>query len=364
MHSASLIDTWIYFLIAFVFLVLVSKGANKAKMRKCGQIAFVIIYLFAILRYNIGNDYRAYWLMVTEPFREDDLELLSGGIIELVYHLKFPPLVYIFFATISLFSYRYVLVRYSSNQALSWYFYFTFPLLFFQDCSTLRQAGAMGLFFLAFAMMDNKKYINALILVILAVLFHNSAYACILILGLPLYKKWGLKINIVLLIGSFFAGKFVEGFILSYFEGWGVAERFLYYVNQKMDGFNSFQYVLLVLNIINLLFYKPLCKINPRNALYITLVNIGICLYNIFQIESQTAIRLACFFLLFELIIVPYYVDLMKMIGLPKIGAMIVLWSVMFALQLMIVVIYINAYNKGVLESAVYTPYQIWLFHI
>ena len=364
MHSVSYFSTWIYFVIAFMFLELISQGNNKAKMRRCGQTAFLIIYLFAILRYNIGNDYHSYWLMVTEHDMIDKLELLSGGIIDFVYYLGFPPTVFIIFSSICLFSYKYVISRYSSNQALSWFFYFTFPLLFFQDCSTLRQSGAMGCFFMAFAMMDKKDYVKTLLFVILAVLFHNSGYVCLLVFFLPLFKKVDLKVNIVALVASLFAGKLVERLVVSYLAGWGVADRFLYYIDQEMTGFNSFQYVLYGLNILNLLFYKSLCKLDPRNALYITLVNVGLCLFNVFQIEAQTAMRMAAFFLLFELFIVPYYIGLLVKTGMTKRFATVALWGIMFALQLMMVVIYISAYNKGALDTAVYTPYRLWLFNL
>lgn len=365
MHNASYLDIWIYFFIAFVFIVLISKSVDKKTNEKYGLIAFYIIYCFAVFRYDIGNDYRSYWQTFLGNGSERTVEPLSGLIINFVQLFKFPPLGFFIFATISLCCYRYVIKRYSSSQTLSWYFYFAFPSLFFQDCSTLRQAGAMGLFFVAFALIDNKKYIKGIIFLFLSVAFHYSAIICFIVLFLPLLRKIRLPINVVLFIGSFLIGSFVEDFFINYIVGLDLlfSSKLEWYVNAEFSGNNSFQYVLYAINIANFIFYKSLCKIDSRASTYITLVNIGLCLYNIFQFETQTAIRFSTFFMLFAVLLIPMYISILsKYTNSPQLSG-ILLCLVLFLLQLSLVIIYINAYNNGVLDTPVYTPYKLWFNH-
>lgn len=367
MHQVSYFDTWLYFLIAFVFLYLINRSTDKRLNEKYGQIAFLIIYAFAFFRYDFGNDYRAYWNLAEGRMggeMEDyvkPLEIISYAIVKFVSVIHFPPLLFMIFSTICLFSYRFVIKRYSSCQAFSWYFYFTFPLLFFQDCSTVRQSGAMAMFFLAYPFLDNGKWFKSIVFFTIGVMFHQSALFCFVLLLLPLYKKIGFMSNIVLLLMSLVGGKVVEILITDYLASLGIVDGLDFYLNNKFDGYNTFQYVLYAIAVINMLFYKKLSIVNCKNVEYITLVNIGICMYNLFSFETQTAIRSCAFFLLFQLLLIPSYRYVIG--GGVKIANFTILF-VMFLLQLMVVSIYISAYNNRILENSVYSPYKFWFNYI
>ena len=220
MTEVSYFSSWFYFVIGIIFLYLVNSGNCPKNMLRNGQIAFCIIYVFAILRYDFGNDYPRYWASIEGNSYSDshvkDIELFSNAIISFVRIFKFPPLLFIIYSTICLFSYRYVIRQYSTQHALSWFFYFTFPLFFFQDCSTLRQSGAMAMFFLAFSFVDNGKWIKGLLCLLFAVFFHNSALICLLVLFLPLYKRISRKWNLFIFVASFVGGKFVENIVSNY----------------------------------------------------------------------------------------------------------------------------------------------------
>lgn len=364
-EEVSYISIWIYIAIGAIFFALANKSCFSEKRFYYSQIAFLVIYFFAFFRFNIGNDYPTYWDLVTvNTLNRNDFEPLSGGIINLVRFINFPPLVFITFSTISLFSYRYVINEYSEDPVMSWYFYFTYPMLFFQDCSTIRQAGAMGCFFLAFLFVDKGRMWKAVLCIIAAVLFHKSALICFLILFLPLFKKVSLKLNVVIFVCTFFIGELVETIVTNYLSGLSIAANFLYYVKQEMGGLDTFKYLMFLINIGNFLSYKYLLKENDRNFYFVTLVNVGLCLFNLFQIESQTAIRFANFFMLFEMFLIPSYLNLLSRYLGTRQRANLLVVSCLMILQLSIVVIYIKAYNNGVLDRAVYTPYEVWLNHL
>lgn len=341
------------------FFYCVSKGTSYSNQRKYGQLSFVCIFLFAFFRYNIGSDYPSYWNIMTDPsYNREEFEFISGAVIKLAYNIHFPPLAFVFFASLSLFCYKRVIVKYSSFQSLSWYFYFSFPLLFLNDCSTIRQAGAMGMFFMTFYFVDAKKMIGAVICVVLAIGFHRSGLMAVILLFLPLIKNFGLKTNITIFACSFLTGKGAEIIISHYFSNFEVAYRFLQYADKELDGFKIFQYVLFLINFFNLLFYERLTKIRQQNQLYISLVNIGLCFFNIFAFEPVTAQRLCTFFLLFEILLVTDYRYILSKYTKSIRFSTLLLFSSMFLLQIMLVFSYIRA------GMQVLTPYDIWLFHI
>lgn len=362
MGNISYISSYIYFIIGLVFLIQILNSNNKTK-KKCGQLCFIIIYIFAICRYQIGYDYYSYWDMIvsSNPPR-DDMEFLSRKIVDFVRLLKFPPLLFFIFSSISLFAYKKVVDEYSSLPALSWYFYFSYPMLFVQDCSTIRQSGAMGLFFLTYFYLEKKKIKIALICILLASLFHNSGMASISLLFLPLIKRVNLKYNVLALVLSFFTGEVLLRFISQYLSGYAVADRFLYYVNQEMNNFVLFQYIMYAINIFNLLFWNKLSLINKLNPLYVTLVNVGLCLYNVFQFEPTTAIRLANFFILFELLLLPSYIVVLRGYFPSLKTVKYSIFIPLFLLQIMMVFTYIKGYNNRTIDRGTYVPYQTWFF--
>ena len=326
-------------------------------IRKYGNIAFLLIYLFAIFRYDIGSDYHAYWQMVTVG-SDKTRELLSGFIIDFVSYVEFPPLIFIIFSTISLLSYKTVIDKYSSLRALSWYFYFSFPVLFLQDCSTIRNSAAMAFFFLAFVFADKGEYLKAVVCMAISPLFHDTGYISFGFLFLPLVKRIDLKLNILFFVASFFAGSLVEKLVVSYLAGLGVGDHFMRYVSAESGGLNSLQIVFYFINISNLLFYKKLTKGYPSNALMITLANFGMCLYNILRIEPISAIRFYCYFIFFEAILIPYYRNIFARFVSSKSFANLVLVILMFSLQLMMVIRYISVNNSDL------APYRVWLNYI
>lgn len=363
--EVSYFSIWIYVVFGIVFFILSTRSWHHELRKEYGFYAFLMIYVFAIFRFNIGNDYPEYWNIVsTAPSDRDYFEPLSGGIINLVRLVDFPPLVFIIFSSISLFSYKYVIEKCSDDPVMSWYFYFAYPMLFFQDCSTIRQAGAMGLFFLAFYFVDQGKAWKSFGCLLIAVLFHKSALICFLIFFLPLFKRIGLKQNVVFFIMTFFAGNLIEIVVVNYLSSLPIAANFLYYLNQEFGGLNLFSYVMYFINIINFLLYRQLVEDNARNRYLITLVNVGLCLFNLFLIESQTAIRFANFFMLFELLLIPSYLNILSNFIGSRHKANLMVVSVLLMLQLTMVIIYIRAYNNQLLDLPVYVPYETWLNHL
>lgn len=364
MHHETLLSSWVYWVICFLFFALANRCDNYKKRALCETISFFIIFLFAVLRYDIGNDYLTYWNAGELGNATRNYELISGAIIDLAFYLRFPPLIFIVFASVSLFGYRRLIRAKSSNPPLSWYMYFTFPLFFLQDCSTVRQAGAMGLFILGYSYIEDKKIWIAILCLILSVFFHTSAAIGFLILFKPLYEKLNVKFSVLLLILCAISGKVIEKVILGYLGNTLLGDKFEYYLQGENPGFNTMQYLLYFIFVANILFFNKLIKDNSRNKVYINLFTIGVAIYGLFTIEPITAIRFSTFFFMFEIMLIPSYKNIIAQFVASKPFANGAIICLMFALQMTLINIYINAYNTGVMERPVYVPYKTWLNHI
>lgn len=360
--TISYFSCWIYIVIGLIFLIQILKS-NSGNSKKSSGLCFLVIYLFAFFRYEIGYDYTTYWNIVTNVGEaRDDFEPLSQIIITFVKDIGFPPLVFIIYSTISLLSYKKVIERYSTLPALSWYFYFSYPMFFIQDCSTIRQSAAMGLFFLTYMYIDIGHTKKALLTTLIASFMHSSGISALLLFFTPICKKISLKSNIIMLCASFFAGKVILTVITQYLAGVAMVQRFLYYTELDMDGFVIFQYIMYAIVLVNFVFYNKLILIDKRNALYITFVNAGLCFYNLFLFESQTAIRMANFFMLFELFILPSYIPVLRHVIKEQRTIKCLLFTAMFTLQLLMVCTYIKGYNNRTVDRGTYVPYKTWLF--
>lgn len=364
MHHESLLSSWVYWIIFFVFLVLVNNSDNSRKRGVSESVCFYLIFLFAALRYGIGNDFMTYWEDGEVGNSTRNYELLSGAIIDFAYRIHFPPFIFIAFAAISLVGYRSVIKTESTNPPLSWYMYFTYPLFFFQDCSSVRQAGAMGLFFLAYSYLGKDKQIKAVLCLLLSVLFHTSAVIGFLILFRPLIKRIDVRLSIVMIILSVFAGRVIESIVMGFFGNTFLGEKFEYYLQGDNPGFNTMQYVIYGILLLNIIFYKRLIEDNENNKLLINLYTLGVILYHSFSIEPITAIRFSTFFFMFEILLIPSFKNVIARMFQSKPLANGLITVLMFSLQLTIIYIYIRAYNSGIMERPVYVPYETWINHI
>lgn len=362
-QQVSLFDIWPYFLIMVFFLSRSSIQSSIESEKKNENSCFIILFLLSIFRYNIGADYPAYW-QFAQTGERDNYEFLSQIIIDISYKLKFPPLLFIIYSTITLFSLRYFINRLSANRILSWYLYFCFPLFCFQDYSTVRQAASIGLFLVGSIFLFDKKYLYALCAILISAQFHVSAYIGILAFLMPIIRKMSKSINIILFILSFITGQLVVRSFLTVFDGFFIAEKFMNYISYDFAKTNTLQYLIYMMVFINLYFYDKLVQLDKRNVIYIGFVTIGACLFNLFQIESQTARRLATYFLLFELLIIPYIASALSPFFKNYKTSTQFIIILLFILQVYYINLYINGFNNHQISSPCFVPYDFWWNHL
>ena len=169
-----------------IFTVLFAPKNKKLFVR----LAFFELFLFAALRYQLGNDYTSYYrhyLTIQRggnPFRMEALFTALCRIMPSYYWLvAFTSLIYI--------SALYYLVNRNIDKKYIWSSFALLllnPYIFLMDLSAMRQCLAISIFIIAVDFACDRKLIPYMALIITAAAIHTSA-----ILLIPIY--WYLNIK-------------------------------------------------------------------------------------------------------------------------------------------------------------------------
>jgi hypothetical protein len=225
-----------------VHIILFSTIALGFLTRKSSKVAqlfpFLILFLFAALRYKFGNDYNGYY---------QNFYLIKLG--KTIYHdvffeymnKIFPD----FFSMIGVISLFYIGVVYwmvrknvPSDYICGGLFVFVIsPYLFLMNLSALRQCIAMLFFMVAIHFGTKKNYIVYVVLLLIASQFHSSALVLLPVIFVvnekPFNKKYFIgfvSIVVLMLISDGFVqsiGKFLD----NYEEG-----RFSAYIDDELTN--------------------------------------------------------------------------------------------------------------------------------
>lgn len=153
----------------------------RKKGKKAQLIPFLILYVFAALRYMYGNDYSSYYIahaLVQTGGRSPFDEFLFVKLNELIPN---------FFVLIALISYVFLRATYKlveRNQdvlgmCLGFFIFVISPYLFLMNLSAIRQGLAMVMFMWAVEYAIKRKPLQYLLLVLVGAMFHKSAFVLI-----------------------------------------------------------------------------------------------------------------------------------------------------------------------------------------
>lgn len=175
------------------------------------RVAFVVLFLFAALRFMYGNDYYNYYLWFNYIHAGHDSPFKT----ELLYNLlnqwlpSFPVLVALSSAFLILVVYRLITKNLPTNYAwLGICIFVICPALFLMNLSALRQSIATCFFVIGVNFACKKKYLLYLAMVIVAALFHKSAILllpfCLIVNTRPVkpWACWLILLGILILLMS------------------------------------------------------------------------------------------------------------------------------------------------------------------
>lgn len=309
--------------------------------------AFVVLFLFAALRYMYGNDYYNYYrsYMVSRT----GISVFDEYLYELL--CKLVPSFYLLIAlTSAVFVYCvYRLIVGTLESDNSWLGLMIFvisPYLFLMNLSAIRQCMAMVCFIVAVYFAIERKLLLYVAFVVIGALFHKSA-----ILLLPVYlvlnKKQMSSWIVCGIIGALFGMMFlvdVDSIVLSVVSQFGDAN----YVHYASGGQGNSLRATLLTSITFFYVLGNLPRLQGRLQVYGKLYLIGL-IFGILAYKMSMLTRIQMYFDIFAVVTLP---AIYKMNA--ESGPIIVrpnnvrgtLWDIAnkYALPLLIFIVYVLRY--------------------
>lgn len=359
MYKFQLIDLIPYLLMVLILTTIIWSGGNP---KKKAWYCFIIMFIFAAIRYGIGYDYFGYMKLVLHQgadYSLERIEPLSRALIEVGYATHY-QVFFVIGSFLTLFPVYKACIKLSINPAYSLIIYFLFPNYYLESFSIVRNAIAYSIVLYSFVLLVQKKRILSVLMIAIACCFHKSAAIGLLIYCIY-YIRTGIKIQVIIYLFSFIISDMMMRLSAEFSAILPLLSGLEHYAEQARSGGGSMTYIINALCVFNFIIWGRLTKLNPINSMYLAMFNLGGCLWNIFlPVDSTIALRLSSFFQIFIIFIVPQY----KYVVRPKFRQITGLCSYSFFIFLFLSYFYINvnAYlSKPERMSCI--PYQTVFFH-
>lgn len=352
-YEFSIFDVLPYFYL-LVFLLYFNSFCKSVKAL---NVMFVFLFTFSAIRYGIGYDYFNYCNAIQEG---REFEPLSSLFAYFARMLGSPQFFFILNSLITIFPIYFVARKLSLHPHMSLLLYYLFPIFFLESLSIVRNASAYSLIFLSFYYLKQRRHIYYGLCVVIAGLIHSSGFIGFLLFPIC-YWPLDKKIATFIFMLSFFVGEFIFSSISNMqvsTDSFIIAKLHRYADHAEEQG-RFIKYIIVGLNILNLLYWKKLVSVFKDNTLYLNLVNVGTCFWLLFNFDKTMSLRTASFFLLFSILLIPSYLFVFqgKKVHFVKMG--ILLFFILFFSSGFIV--NILSYDKKGRMS--YIPYQTIIFH-
>lgn len=171
---------YIFFIITLIFLLAHYKVGGVNKPKSLEYFAFLILILVLAIRFDIGADYSQYYQVFARTLARDGIlkyEPLNGLLFFLLSPLNSPELIIAVYAVITI-SILFVAVR--ANSTNLFLGVFTYVGLFYLSAfSTMRQGLAVVIILYSYTYLKRQRYRMFYFYVLIAGLFHYSAFIAI-----------------------------------------------------------------------------------------------------------------------------------------------------------------------------------------
>lgn len=246
---------------------------------------FALLFAVSAFRINTGNDYAMYinkfhdayydYYVVTEPgfnFLVKCIYMLFNG--------EWFIIVFAAFAFFTVAIFIKAIYEQSQDFALSFFLFMSLGF-YFQSLNTVRYYLALAIILYSMKYLLSERYISFLALVILAALFHKTAFIVIplYILAKINWRKWQLVIIGLLSLSGLFFSNFYLKIMLMIYPSYLEEEEYLR--AGTVGIFNIVRCGLVI--IFALIFYKNAIKDNEKNRFYLYLNLFALILYICFS---------------------------------------------------------------------------------
>lgn len=314
-------------------------------------VAYFILIFVSAFRYNVGYDYRQYWLIFlanTSPVNiftgylkgTQNFGITTKLIFDIAIILKKPEVIYLIFSVFTLLLFFDSLERESEEKYESLIIFIC--LFYLNTFSTMRQSAACALVFWGFKFVRKKKIVPYIIVIALACTIHSIA-----LVALPIYfifnyldfKKSAI-ITLILILG----GKVILPRLLStsYFS------HYQSYIDGTIgnNGGSKITYIYIAIIIVVIIFSLFYTDRDDLVWKYLSIIIIGVAFP--FIVGTQNGGRVSEFYYEYLMLVIPMLFNR-------------ILWKNMFSRMMALVpfdLYYIVFLIVDYTNESGYTPFQ------
>lgn len=292
------------------------------------RIAFILVTLLQVIHYDYGSDYMQYYnqhFLYTGTIT-DFIQLNHMGygayrsIAWAIINRLFPGELGFFFivALVSIIEniiyYKFITLNIERrDQWKSFAIYLFMTNLYLINFSALRQGFSVALAVLAMMLVSKRKAIPAIVILIIAALFHSSAIVMIpfvIFAFIPLGngRKYAVLVSVIsvfLFVSNTLVGKAFSGIVryIPFIDN----QYGLYYKDVQTTGSLGFGFALRLVMFIVLIYYIFVRyeELSVEHKLFVLLSCVDLCIIP-FQVNLSGMIsRIEYYFLVFQVIAVP-----------------------------------------------------------
>ena len=308
----------VYLILIFAILLVFSLSKNK---NKALAISFVLITLVAAIRkYTVGADtiqfYRAYTLILRDSSWDYTNFRYEPGFYYLCKILGYinkdaQILIIVTSIFINFSVYRFI-EKNSPGYLLSTILYIIMNC-FFSNMNIMRQAVALAILLFGFEFLKEKKYIKYILVICIAILFHNVSFAALLLLIFSILpnKKSIYFIEIILALITFLLYKqFFNILTLGFgYSGYATSE---YGVSNYFGAVLSALEILLIMLFLFFSSYKKNIKFDNKNIRLFSIAEILYIWFDLLVIRMNIFNRISGLFSIYNIILIPIIFEHMK----------------------------------------------------
>lgn len=309
-------------LIPYILLFLLTLFVPKIVDKKYYMpFLFLVYFVFSGFRYGVGWDYFNYCENFEQGgWRIEETEFLFRILEYFCINHGFVQLFFVVTSFVLLLSYFWVISKDSINPAVSLFVFLTVAFFFLNSMTTIRFTIAVSLLFLSCHFAYKKQYFLYSLFLLASILSHTAALFGLITIPFVFRKvRFGFIVNLSIFIVCFVIGVVVGSFsffsdIFNTLMDNSFLNEYIGHAEWYMEDLGSTNlsrtpYIYAVINLINLFTVKRMTKDNEDNMLehYVTMFNIGCSLMFLFLFNAVFATRLSQFFMVYIILIVPYY---------------------------------------------------------
>ena len=300
------------YILVLILASFVSK-INKNRVVICWLI--IILACFLGFRYGVGWDYYAYYELVMYADNLDNVAPIIKYLVLFAHNLHSPQLFFITTAFITIFLCVLTIYKLSKDIYISIFVFITYPLFYLNSFIIVKYFLAFSIIFYGSTFLLERRFGVFFVCLFLASQVHIASLIGIFYV-LPLFLGNSNKVRILLLICSFALSPFVITLLYRLLDLSFLLERessqlnlFARYIaGENSANFKSIPILYHAFNIFHLLFYNQLFNKNDKNAsFYVSFMNIGCCLMQLFSFENNMSSRFSLPYIAYLIIIVSCY---------------------------------------------------------